>query len=117
MRETKQELLEKLRFELAFIENGGYGQSVRTPHTPTSPLRDSPSCLNFADSKRTYPCSACWLIQYVPAERRNENIPCHHIQLDAQSSTIAKLNTMDRAEAEEALKMWLRERISEFESA
>ena len=32
MSEEKRELLEKLKFELAFVEDGGYGRSVRTPH-------------------------------------------------------------------------------------
>ena len=31
MSEEKRELLEKLKFELAFVEDGGYGRSVRAP--------------------------------------------------------------------------------------
>ena len=41
MSDTKRELLDKLKLELAFIEDGGYGRSVRTPHKPTSPFQDS----------------------------------------------------------------------------
>ena len=37
MSDAKRELLDKLKFELAFIEDGGYGRSVRTPQKPTSP--------------------------------------------------------------------------------
>src|SRR5262245_44468952 len=49
MSEEKRELLTKLKFELDFIEDGGYGRSVRTPHKPTSVFQDSLTCLNFGD--------------------------------------------------------------------
>jgi hypothetical protein len=39
MAEEKRELLEKLRFELAFVEDGGYGRSVRTPHSRDADYR------------------------------------------------------------------------------
>ena len=49
MSDEKRELLTKLKFELAFVEDGGYGRSVRTPHKSTSPFQDSLTCLNFGD--------------------------------------------------------------------
>ena len=88
MSEEKRELLEKLKFELAFVEDGGYGRSVRTPHKPTSPFQDSLTCLNFGDPSRTHPCAECILMQYVPESRKGEDVPCHHIPLDQESSTI-----------------------------
>ena len=52
-------LLEKLKFELAFIEDGGYGRSVRTPYKSTSPFQDSLTCLNVGDPLRPHPCAEC----------------------------------------------------------
>ena len=112
MSEEKRELLEKLKFELAFVEDGGYGRSVRTPHQPTSPFQDSLTCLNFGDPSRAHPCSECILMQYVPESRKGEAVPCHHIPLDGENRTIINL---DVPEAEEALKRWLRREIDRLE--
>jgi len=108
MADEKSELLQKLKFELAFVEDGGYGRSVRTPHKPTSPFQDSLTCLNFGDPSRAHPCSECILMQYVPESRKGEDVPCHHIPLDRERGTIA---TLDAIDAEEALKLWLRQEI------
>jgi hypothetical protein len=94
MSEEKHELLEKLKFELAFVEDGGYGRSVRTPHKSTSPFQDSLTCLNFGDPSRTHPCAECVLMQYVPESRKGEDVPCHHIPLDQESRTIATLDVL-----------------------
>ena len=107
-----KELLEKLKFELAFVEDGGYGRSVRTPHQSTSPFQDSLTCLNFGDPLRSHPCAECVLMQYVPESRKGEDVPCHYIPLDQESRTIA---TLDTAEAEEVLKRWLRHEITRLE--
>ena len=107
-----KELLEKLKFELAFVEDGGYGRSVRTPHQSTSPFQDSLTCLNFGDPSRTHPCAECVLMQYVPESRKGEDVPCHYIPLDQESRTIA---TLDAAEAEEVLKRWLRHEINRLQ--
>jgi hypothetical protein len=112
MSEEKRELLEKLKFELAFVEDGGYGRSVRTPQRSTSPFQDSLTCLNFGDPLRSHPCAECVLMQYVPESRRGEDVPCHHIPLDQESRTIS---TLDAAEAEEVLKQWLRHEIDRLE--
>lgn len=108
----KCELLEKLRFELAFVEDGGYGRSVRTPNKPTSPFQDSLTCLNFDDPARPHPCGECMLMQYVPESSKGEDVPCHHIPLDRESRTIS---TLDAADADEALKQWLRAEIARLE--
>jgi hypothetical protein len=112
MSNEKSQLLEKLKFELAFIEDGGYGRSVRTPRIPTSPFQDSPTCLNFGDPSHTHPCAACTLMQYVPESRKSEEVPCHHIPLDRDSRTVS---TLDANQAEEALKLWLHREIDRLE--
>jgi hypothetical protein len=112
MSEEKRELLAKLKFELAFIEDGGYGRSVRTPHKATSTFQDSLTCLNFGDPLRSLPCSECVLMQYVPESGKDEDVPCHHIPLDQGNRTIATLNP---SEGEEVLKQWLCREISRLE--
>jgi hypothetical protein len=111
MSDEKRALLEKLKFELAFVEDGGYGRSVRTPHKSTSPFQDSLTCLNFGDPSRAHPCAECILMQYVPESRKSEDVPCHHIPLDGER-TIA---TLDAIEAEEVLKHWLHREINRLE--
>ena len=111
MSNENRELLEKLKFELAFVEDGGYGRSVRTPHKSTSPFQDSLTCLNFGDPSRAHPCAECILMQYVPESRKGEEVPCHHIPLDGER-TIA---TLDAIEAEEVLKQWLHCEIKRLE--
>jgi hypothetical protein len=113
MSEEKRELLEKLKFELAFAEDGGYGRSVRTPQQATSLFQDSLTCLNVGDPLRTHPCAECILMQYVPESHKGEDIPCHHIPLDQERRTIA---TLDAAGAEDLLKQWLRLEIARLEA-
>jgi hypothetical protein len=112
MSEEKRELLEKLKFELAFVEDGGYGRSVRTPQQSTSPFQDSLTCLNFGDPLRAHPCAECVLMQYVPESHKGEDVPCHHIPLDQERRTIA---TLDATGAEEVLKRWLRHEVTRLE--
>jgi hypothetical protein len=112
MLEPKRELLEKLKFELAFVEDGGYGRSVRTPHQATSLFQDSLTCLNFGDPARPHPCAECVLMQYVPESRKGEDVPCHHIPLDGKGGTIA---TLDSSDSDEVLKRWLGREIDRLE--
>src|SRR5215467_8555528 len=107
--EEKRELLTKLKFELAFIEDGGYGRSVRTPHNPTSAFQDSLTCLNFGDPLRSHRCDECVLWQYVPESSKTEDVPCHHIPLDHKNRTIS---TLGPSEGEDVLKEWLRREIA-----
>src|SRR5437763_1786420 len=116
MSSDKRDILEVLKAELAFLEQGGYGRSVRTPWKPTIPFRDSPICLNFNDANRPYPCSACALMRFVPLSQRSEALPCHHIPLDAQGQTVDSLMRWDsQEETEEALASWLRRTIGRLE--
>jgi hypothetical protein len=117
MSEDKRDILEVLKFELSFIEQGGYGRSVRTPWKPTSVFRDSLSCLNFNDETRPHPCSECVLHDLVPVQAIQENVPCHFIPLNHEGETV---NSMERqynqVELEEAVKTWLRAAIQKIEA-
>jgi hypothetical protein len=116
MSDDKRDVLEVLKFELQFLEQGGYGRSVRTPWKATSIFQDSPSCINFSDAARPNPCSECLLTDFVPREAREESIPCHFIPLNQQGETV---DSMERhalqIEMEEALKNWLRSTIARLE--
>ena len=74
---------ELLRAELDFIEQGGYGRSVRTPWQSKSIFQDSLSCLNYGDPKRAHPCNECHLLEFVSAENKTQAVPCHFIPLNA----------------------------------
>src|SRR5476651_1708745 len=60
-----RDILELLKEELAFVEQGGYGRSVRTPWLPKSAFQDSLTCINYADPDRPNPCNECHLIDFV----------------------------------------------------
>ena len=82
------DILELLRFELKFLEDGGYGRSPRTPWRPSYVFEDSPTCLNFDDASRPYPCNECFLMQFVPKERQEEGVPCRFIPLSEKGETV-----------------------------
>lgn len=116
MSDDKRDVLEVLKFELSFLEQGGYGRSVRTPWKPTSIFQDSLSCINFNDPGRPHPCNECLLTDFVPTDALGEGVPCHHIPLNPHGETV---DTMERQctqiELEEAVKDWLRATIQRIE--
>lgn len=108
--------LELLRFELKFLEDGGYGRSPRTPWRPTFIFEDSPTCLNFADASRPHPCDKCSLMQFVPAGQQEQQTPCRFISLNEQGQTVDHFYRFGtQIELEEALKQWLRKTIAQLE--
>ena len=116
MPKEDRDILDILKFELDFLEQGGYGRSVRTPWKPTSAFQDSLTCINFGDPYRSHPCDECLLMQFVPEERRAENVPCHHIALDEYGQTVDTLEVKEnQEELEERVKNWLRVTIKRIE--
>ncbi len=112
-----RDLLDVLKFELDFVESGGYGRSVHTPQKPTSIFQDSITCINFGDPKRTRPCEECLLMQFVPEEHRKESVPCHHIPLNERGESVEDLEARDNQQKlEESLAAWLRASIRQLES-
>lgn len=116
MAKDERDILELLKSELDFIEKGGYGRSVRTPWKATSPFRDSLSCVNYALPEKAHPCSDCHLIDFVPDDKRSEELPCHAIPLNAAGDTVESLEN-NQAKLEESLKEWMRAKIKELETA
>lgn len=111
-----RDILEVLKFELNFLEQGGYGRSVRTPWKPTSIFQDSLSCINFNDPSRPHPCSECLLSDFVPRESQCEEVPCHHIPLNSEGETVNSLERQaTQLELEENVRNWLRATIRRIE--
>lgn len=116
MSDDKRDILEVLKFELNFLEQGGYGRSVRTPWKPTSIFQDSLSCINFNDPTRPHPCSECLLSDFVPGESQCEEVPCHHIPLNPAGETVDSLERQGtQLELEENVRDWLRATIQRIE--
>jgi len=116
MTKDDRDILELLKEELAFVEQGGYGRSVRTPWLPKSAFEDSLTCINFADPDHTHPCSECHLIDFVSPEHLSEKVPCHYIPLNDAGETIEDLEAQDnQAHLERTLKEWMRSKIKQIE--
>ena len=110
-----RDLLEMLKFELRFLEDGGYGQSPHAARRASLIFEDSLTCMNFNSQDRT-PCSACLLMKFVPPSRANEQIPCRHIPLNEDGKTLDSLyESATPLEIEEALGNWLRATIHRLE--
>lgn len=116
MSDDKRDVLDVLKFELSFLEQGGYGRSVRTPWKPTSIFQDSLSCINFNDPERPHPCNECLLNDFVPGEAQAEGVPCHHIPLNPEGETVDSMERQyNQHELEAAVKDWLRATIQHIE--
>lgn len=116
MTKDNRDLLQLLKDELAFVEQGGYGRSVRTPWKPTSMFQDSLTCINYGYPYRVHPCDDCHLIDFVSEQDRTQPIPCHHIQLNDKGDTVGDLeDDENQRKLEEEVKEWLRNRIKEIE--
>jgi hypothetical protein len=116
MARDNREILQALRFELRFLEHGGYGRSPRTPWRAPAIFEDSPTCLNFSDATRPHPCNSCLLINFVPREAQTEDVPCRFIPMTQDGRTVDDFyRTATQFEMEVALALWLRTQIQNLE--
>ena len=100
MSEDKRDVLEVLRYELNFLEQGGYGNWYSTPWGPASIFQDSLTCPNHGDPTRPHACHECLLYDFVPEEYRTDDVPCHHIPLNRHGVTVATPTERGRAAGE-----------------
>jgi hypothetical protein len=115
MAKDGRNLLEVLKFELEFLEQGGYGRLPRESWRPRFIFEDSPTCMNF-NSKDREPCEECLLMQFVPEDSRTKQVPCTHIPLSMNGETLESLyRTGTQQQIEEALGTWLRTTIHRLE--
>lgn len=116
MADDGRDLLEVLKFELEFLEQGGYGKLPREAWRSRLIFEDSPTCANF-NSAVQIPCSECALMPLVPENARSEDIPCDHIPLTRRGETLELLyRTGTQREIEDALGAWLRATIKKLET-
>jgi len=116
MTTDERDILDLLKNELAFVESGGYGRSVRTPWLFKSVFQDSLSCINYGYPYRAHPCNECHLLEFVSREHQTEQVPCHYIPLNADGETIEDLELQDnQAKLEREVGRWLRDRIKQIE--
>jgi len=116
MAQDGRDILDILRFELSFLQDGGYGCSPNAPWRAPAIFEDSPICPNFCDPARPHPCESCLLEQFVPEGRRSEAVPCRFIELTPRGESVEDLyRTGTQADMEEALADWLRAQIARIE--
>ncbi len=116
MAQDSRDILDVLRFELSFLQDGGYGRSPQSPWRAPAIFEDSPICPNFCDPARPHPCESCLLEQFVPEGQQKESIPCRFIPVTTDGRTVEDLyRTGSQAEMEEALGKWLRAQIDRIE--
>ncbi len=117
MPQDDRNALEVLKAELNFVKKGGYGRSPREPWRATLPLEDSPTCMNYDSKEDRTPCTECLLMQFVPADKHGEKVPCRHIPLTSHGETLLHLyRGGTQQEIEEVLANWLQEAIAKLES-
>ena len=116
MLKDERNLLEILKDELQFLEQGSYRNNTRDLWRPRFFLEDSPSCANHDAGELRRPCKDCALIELVPAGLRNKKIPCRHIPLTPDGQTLDSLyRSADDVETEEIFRTWLRTTISNLQ--
>ena len=115
MQRDERDLLEVLKFELKFLEDGGYGRLPSARWRPQLIFEDSPTCAN-SNCGPQISCTDCVLIQLVPPEFRSAQIPCRHIPFDKSGETLDSLYRYgDQGEIEQVFGDWLRTTIQRLE--
>jgi hypothetical protein len=116
MARDERDPLEVLKFELSFLEKGGYGRSPREPWRAHFVFEDSPTCMNYDQKDRPSPCRECFLMEFVPAADRKQQVPCRHIPLTENGDTLDSLyRWSNQSEIEDAMKHWLLATIRKLE--
>ena len=116
MSQDGRDVLEVLKFELSFLQDGGYGRSPHAPWRAPAVFEDSPICPNFCDPARPHPFESCLLEQFVPASHRTDAVPCRFIQLTKEGQSVEDFyRTGTQEDMEEALAGWLRAQIERIE--
>jgi hypothetical protein len=116
MQRDERDLLDVLKFELEFLEKGGYGRSPREAWRPQFIFEDSPTCMNYDCKESPEPCTHCVLTQLVPPEFRSVKTPCRHIPLNEAGETLDTLYRYDdQPEIEDSVGKWLRKTIATLE--
>jgi hypothetical protein len=117
MAKDDRDILELLKDELIFIEQGGYGRSVRTPWVPKSVFQDSLTCLNYGYPYRAHPCADCRLLDFVAPHDHSRTVPCHFIPLNDAGNTLEEIELKgDESQTISAVRKWLTTKIGQIEA-
>ena len=116
MKKDERDLLDVLKFELKYLQTGGYRQSLRQPWRWRYIFEDSPTCFNIQHKQHADSCADCVLIDLVPAEFRCEQAPCQYIPMNSQGETLDSLYELgDACEVEGKVGKWLQTTIERLE--
>ena len=103
---TQADLVTLLKYELLFLERGGY-RSTRFPWRPALLLEDSPTCPRGTFGGKCLDKSCPWLA-FVALKHHGEATPCRHIVVGKHGETIDLLyRTATPEEYEESFRKWL----------
>jgi len=112
-----QDPSEVLKFELEFVNKGGYGRSPREPWRAPLVFEDSPTCMNYDSKDHPEPCEECMLMQFVPPDCRGQAVPCRFIPLNETGETLDDLYSWGtQQDIDEAMRTWLVKTIKDLES-
>jgi hypothetical protein len=112
----KRDLLEVLKDELAFLEQGGYRNPSKATWRPHLIFQDSPTCPKFEASQPQQVCSSCVLTPLVPEDLKGRKVPCRFVPLNDQGETIDSLyRSGTQQEVESTFKEWLKNTIDRLE--
>jgi len=116
MQRDNRDTLEILKAELQFVRGGGYATRAKDPWQTRLALEDSPTCMNHAHKEDRSSCAECLLMQFVPADKRSEKVPCRHIPMTSHGETLLHLYRGGTEEQiEGALANWLQGTIASLE--
>lgn len=116
MSQKLRDVLEVLRYELNYIEQGGFDRD-RSSLGLESPFLGNLSCINFGDPLRAHACRECFLHQFVPEDKQTEDYPCHHIPLNDSGETVDELiKKKDPKQLAVVLEHWLHTTIARLEA-
>ncbi len=114
MSEDTRNVLEVLRYQLNFIEQGG----LESLGQEASPFMGTMTCLNFGLPLRSHACHECLLYDFVPPEALLNDNPCNYIPLNKEGDTIESLMRKgDQRRLREEVSNWLRATIGKLEAA
>jgi hypothetical protein len=116
MENNRPNLLSLLKSELEFVKHGGYRRNARSPWRAPYIFEESQSCSNFFDRTRQHQCRDCWLMEFVPATLREEQVPCRYVELGNGTTVDSLYRCGTVTETEEMLTQWLQTRICELET-
>ena len=117
MPQDDRNTIEVLKAELNYVQKGGYGRSPREPWRAQLVFEDSPTCMNYDTKEDRTPCAECLLMQFVPADKQSEKVPCRHIPLTSNGESLLQLyRGGTEEEIEEALAGCLQIEIAKLES-